>query len=245
MAEYETCTMGIMMALEYQVKKLKVFGNSTLVIYHLRGEWETWDAKLVPYHDLVKEMIESFDVVTFHHVHCEENQMVDALATLSAMVQMNEGKEMTTPAPFIVAIDAIKTPTSVQESLKDENWVQAMKEEMEELEENSTWEIVDRPKDKRVIDCRWKRCTQTYGIDYEETFSPVAKMNTMLEDFQEIFPNDIPRGLPPIRGIEHQIDFTMGFTLLKRAAYKANPKENKRIEIRHKPHREVDENKFL
>ncbi|RDX89320.1 hypothetical protein CR513_28972, partial [Mucuna pruriens] len=35
---------------------------------------------------------------------------------------------------FIAAIDAIKTPTSVQEALKDENWVQAMKEEMEALE---------------------------------------------------------------------------------------------------------------
>ncbi|RDX88942.1 hypothetical protein CR513_29398, partial [Mucuna pruriens] len=84
---------------------------------------------------------------------------------------------------FITAIDAIKTPTSVQEALKDENWVQAMKEEMEALEKKSTWEIVDRPKDKRVIGCRWiytmKGYTQTYGIDYEETFVLVAKMNTI------------------------------------------------------------------
>ncbi|RDX80361.1 hypothetical protein CR513_39100, partial [Mucuna pruriens] len=32
----------------------------------------------------------------------------------------------------------------------------------------------------------------------------------MLESFQDIFPKDIPRGLPPIRGIDHQIDFIMG-----------------------------------
>ncbi|RDX76963.1 hypothetical protein CR513_42983, partial [Mucuna pruriens] len=56
---------------------------------------------------------------------------------------------------FIVSIDAIKTPTSVQEALKDENWVQVMKEEMKALEKNSTWKIVDRPKDKRAIGCRW------------------------------------------------------------------------------------------
>ncbi|RDX79104.1 hypothetical protein CR513_40513, partial [Mucuna pruriens] len=49
-----------------------------------------------------------------------------------------------------------------------------MKEEMEALEKNSTWEIVDRPKDKRVVGY-----TQTYGIDYEETFAPIAKMNTI------------------------------------------------------------------
>ncbi|RDX85725.1 Copia protein, partial [Mucuna pruriens] len=37
-----------------------------------------------------------------------------------------------------------------EEALEDENWVQAMEEEMEALEKNLTWEIVDRPKDKKV-----------------------------------------------------------------------------------------------
>ncbi|RDX78941.1 hypothetical protein CR513_40699, partial [Mucuna pruriens] len=100
---------------------------------------------------------------------------------------------------FIAAIDAIKTPRSVHKALKDENWVQVMKKEMEALEKNSTWEIVDGPKDKRAIGCRWisvkyksdgiverykvrlvaKGYTQTYEIDYKETFAPVAKMNTV------------------------------------------------------------------
>ncbi|RDY11065.1 hypothetical protein CR513_04323, partial [Mucuna pruriens] len=41
MADYEACTIGLLMALEHQVKRLKVFGDSALVIYQLRGEWET------------------------------------------------------------------------------------------------------------------------------------------------------------------------------------------------------------
>ncbi|RDY02339.1 hypothetical protein CR513_14224, partial [Mucuna pruriens] len=36
MAECEACTMGLMMALEHQVKQLKVFGDLALVIYQLR-----------------------------------------------------------------------------------------------------------------------------------------------------------------------------------------------------------------
>ncbi|RDX69989.1 Retrovirus-related Pol polyprotein, partial [Mucuna pruriens] len=95
MAEYEACTMGLLMAAEHQAKQLKVFGDSALVIYQLRGEWETRDAKLVPYHEHIRELIDSFDTVTFHHVPREENQMADALATLSAMVQVNEGQELT------------------------------------------------------------------------------------------------------------------------------------------------------
>ncbi|RDX63345.1 Retrovirus-related Pol polyprotein, partial [Mucuna pruriens] len=94
MAEYEAWTMGLLIALEFQVKK-RVFGDSALVIYQLRGESETRDAKLIPYHDHVREIVKAFDVVTFHHIPREENQMADALATLSVMVRVNDGQEMT------------------------------------------------------------------------------------------------------------------------------------------------------
>ncbi|RDX72997.1 Retrovirus-related Pol polyprotein, partial [Mucuna pruriens] len=95
MAEYEACTMGLLMALDHQVRRLKVFGDSALVIHQLHGEWETRDAKLIPYHNHVKEIIELFDTITFHHIPRKENLMADALATLSAVVQVNKGQEMT------------------------------------------------------------------------------------------------------------------------------------------------------
>ncbi|RDX77534.1 Retrovirus-related Pol polyprotein, partial [Mucuna pruriens] len=88
--EYEACTMGITMAIEHQV-----FGDSALVIYQLHGEWETRDAKLVPYHAHIMALKEHFEEISFHYVPRDENQMVDALATLSAMLQANWGKEMT------------------------------------------------------------------------------------------------------------------------------------------------------
>ncbi|RDX97081.1 hypothetical protein CR513_20189, partial [Mucuna pruriens] len=82
--------MGITMALEHQVKKLKGFGDSTLVIYQLHGEWETHDAKLILYHNNVMEMSEHFNKLTFHYIPWDKNQIVNALATLSSMLQLDQ-----------------------------------------------------------------------------------------------------------------------------------------------------------
>jgi hypothetical protein len=52
----------------------------------------------------------------------------------------------------------------------------------------------------------------------------------LLQEYEDVFPNDVPSGLPPIRGIEHQIDFVPGATIPKRPAYKSNPEETKELQ---------------
>ena len=49
MADYEACTLGIQAAIDFNVKLLKVYGDSALVIHQLGGEWETRGHKLIPY----------------------------------------------------------------------------------------------------------------------------------------------------------------------------------------------------
>ena len=71
---------------------------------------------------------------------------------------------------------------------------------MSTLSENATWSLVTRPPGKTIVGCRWvytvkylpdgsikrlkaflvaKGYTQTYGVDYAETFSPIAKISSV------------------------------------------------------------------
>jgi len=91
-------------------------------------------------------------------------------------------------------------PQNVREACKDECWVKAMEEELEQIEKNNTWELVRRPRDKNVIGTKWifknklnengdvirkkarlvcKGYAQQEGIDFEEIFAPVARLEAI------------------------------------------------------------------
>jgi hypothetical protein len=54
-------------------------------------------------------------------------------------------------------------------------------------------------------------------------------VKVLLQEFEDVFPDDIPSCLPPIRGIEHQIDFVPGASIPNRPAYRSNPEETKEL----------------
>ncbi|XP_071912288.1 uncharacterized protein [Coffea arabica] len=49
-------------------------------------------------------------------------------------------------------------------------------------------------------------------------------------EYADIFPENVPSGLPPFRGIEHQINFIPGASLPNRPAYKSNLEETKELQ---------------
>jgi len=52
----------------------------------------------------------------------------------------------------------------------------------------------------------------------------------LLQDYEDVFPYEVPAGLSPLHVIEHQIDLVPGASLPNRLAYCTNPKETKEIQ---------------
>ncbi|KAJ9566025.1 LOW QUALITY PROTEIN: hypothetical protein OSB04_001991 [Centaurea solstitialis] len=93
-----------------------------------------------------------------------------------------------------------KTPTEAVSGNESEQWLEAMKAEMQSMYDNLVWELTDLPQHCKAVGNRWvfnkktdmdgnvhtfkarlvaKGFTQTHGIDYDKTFSPVAMLKSI------------------------------------------------------------------
>ncbi|XP_039685658.1 uncharacterized protein [Medicago truncatula] len=93
-AEYEACIMGIEEAIDLRIKNIEIYGDSALVINQIKGKWETLHAGLIPYRDYARRLLTFFNKVELHHIPRDENQMADALATLSSMIKVNHHNDV-------------------------------------------------------------------------------------------------------------------------------------------------------
>ncbi|KAG5233085.1 RNA-directed DNA polymerase (Reverse transcriptase), Ribonuclease [Salix suchowensis] len=93
-AEYEACILGLETALELNVKKIDVFGDSMLIICQVKGEWQTKEEKLIPYQEYLSKLAEEFEEIEFTHLGREGNQFADALATLASMARIDFGQNL-------------------------------------------------------------------------------------------------------------------------------------------------------
>ena len=91
-------------------------------------------------------------------------------------------------------------PAGYDEAAKDPKWLEAMEDEIKMIHKNQTWELVDRPLHKKTIGVKWvyrtklnvdgsvnkfkarlvvKGNAQLFGVDFFETFAPVAQLDTI------------------------------------------------------------------
>ena len=120
----------------------------------------------------------------------------------------------------------LEEPQSVKEALsgsEKEKWETAMQKEMDSIHSNDVWDLVELPKNRKPVGCKWvfKKKTksdgsierykarlvaqgfyQKQGLDYDETFSPVIRF----ESFRTLVAVAVQKGLKL-----HQLDITAAF----------------------------------
>ncbi|GAU51646.1 hypothetical protein TSUD_414680 [Trifolium subterraneum] len=124
-AEYEACIMGIEEAIDLRIKVLDIYGDSALVINQIKGEWETRHSGLIPYKDYARRLLTFFNKVELHHIPREENQMADALATLSSMFKVNQWNDM--PRINIMRLERPAHVFATEEVIDDKPWFYEIK----------------------------------------------------------------------------------------------------------------------
>lgn len=108
-----------------------------------------------------------------------------------------EGSEVLTVAESNDEPTSYKSAISNPDSAK---WLEAMETEMQSMRDNQVWDLVELPPESRAVGSKWvfkrktdmhgnihtykarlvaKGFTQTQGIDYDETFSPVAMIKSI------------------------------------------------------------------
>ncbi|KAH9671118.1 hypothetical protein KPL70_017229 [Citrus sinensis] len=119
--------------------------------------------------------------------------------------EQNEGTSQTLPkewrntcehAAFISQIE----PKSFADAENDESWIMAMQKELNQFERNNVWELVPNPEHQSIIGTKWvfrnkmdetgavvrnkarlvaQGYNQEEGIDFDETFAPVARLESI------------------------------------------------------------------
>ncbi|XP_070001899.1 uncharacterized protein [Nicotiana sylvestris] len=79
--------MGLNLAIDMNIQELLVIGDSDLLVHQVQGEWDTKNTKILSYLYHVHKLMKRFTKIEFKHVPRIQNELVDALATLSSIIQ--------------------------------------------------------------------------------------------------------------------------------------------------------------
>ncbi|GJU34784.1 retrovirus-related pol polyprotein from transposon TNT 1-94 [Tanacetum coccineum] len=150
--------------------------------------------------------LEPSNVQNFHHVqpsthiwtkdHPLEQVIGDPSKPVMTRQRLHTDSEVCMYAFTVSTIE----PKNIKEAMADHNWIESMQDELNQFERLQVWELVPRPKGKNVIALKWlwknkcdaenivvqnktrlvaKGYKKEEGIDFEESFAPVARLEAV------------------------------------------------------------------
>ena len=134
-----------------------------------------------------------------------KNDVSDIIPKLEGRSVVSSTRISKNPKPFsnYVALmcDLVdQESTNYEEAVQKKEWEEAMTEEYQSIMKNDVWDVVPRPEGKSVVSSKWiykikhtadgsiekykarfvaRGFSQKEGIDYEETFAPVARYTSV------------------------------------------------------------------
>jgi hypothetical protein len=140
---------------------------------------------------------EPVDQPSVHHQVAKDHPIDQIMGDISKGVQTRSRVASFCQHYFFISFHE---PKRVDEALDDPDWVISMQEELNNFTRNEVWELVERPKNHNVSGTKWvyrnkenedgivvknksrlvaQGYTQVEGLDFDETFAPVARIETI------------------------------------------------------------------
>ncbi|GJZ21828.1 retrovirus-related pol polyprotein from transposon TNT 1-94 [Tanacetum coccineum] len=144
--------------------------------------------------DIVDETLEIDEIVNIKE--SRNHPLENVIGNLNQRTLRSQAQNQSNFFCFISIIE----PKNVNEALGDESWIVAMQEELNQFVANDVWELVPQPRNMTIIGTKWvfrnkldengivsqnkarlvaQGYNQQEGIDYDETYAPVARLESI------------------------------------------------------------------
>ncbi|GJR56348.1 retrovirus-related pol polyprotein from transposon TNT 1-94 [Tanacetum coccineum] len=144
--------------------------------------------------DIVDETLEVDEIINIKE--SMNHPLENVIGNLNQRTLRSQAQNQSNFFCFISTIE----PKNVNEALGDESWIVAMQEELNQFVANDVWELVPQPRNMTIIGTKWvfrnkldengivsrnkarlvaQGYNQQEGIDYDETYAPVARLESI------------------------------------------------------------------
>ncbi|GJV52326.1 retrovirus-related pol polyprotein from transposon TNT 1-94 [Tanacetum coccineum] len=144
--------------------------------------------------DIENETLETDEIVNIKE--SRNHPLENIIGNLNQRTLRSQAQNQSNFFCFISTIE----PKNVNEALGDESWIVAMQEELNQFIANDVWELVPQPRNMTIIGTKWvfrnkldengivsrnkarlvaQGYNQQEGIDYDETYAPVARLESI------------------------------------------------------------------